>query len=114
MGKIRLDRKKLDYVMLMRDVPSYRELAKRVDVHHNTLNNMVNHDRYSMDLLERVADALGVNPLDLLTTEGFPEPVLVADREWDRLFADPRSNAVLSRLADEALNTPEEDLVEGW
>lgn len=114
MGKILLDRKKLDYVMLMRDVPSYRDLARRIEVHYNTLNNMVNRDQYSMDLLERVASELNVNPLDLLTTEGYPDPVLVADKEWDRLFADPRSDVVLSKLADQARNTPESELVEGW
>lgn len=114
MRKIRLDRKKLDYVMLMRDVPSYRELARRAAVHPNTLNNLVNHERYSMNLLAKVAEVLRVNPLDLLKTEGFPEPILVADREWDRLFADPRTDTVLVELVAEAEATPEDELVEGW
>jgi transcriptional regulator with XRE-family HTH domain len=114
MGKIRIDRKKLDYMMLMRDVPTYRELAKRVGVHHNTVNNMVNRGEYSTGLLEKVADVLGVNPLDLISTEGYPDPILVADRYWDQLLADPRSPGALHQLADEARTTPEEELAEGW
>lgn len=114
MGKIRIDRKKLDYVMLMRDVSTYRELAKRAGVHYNTVNNMINRDTYSTELLEKVADVLDVNPLDLLRTEGFPDPVLVIDQRWDQLLADPRSERALAALAEEARNTPEEELVESW
>lgn len=114
MGKIRVNRKKLDYVMLMREVPSYRELAKRVGVHYNTISNMVNRDEYSIGLLEKVSGVLHVNPLDLLDTEGFPEPVLVADQRWDQLFDDPRSEKALAQMADEAREVPEKELDEGW
>jgi hypothetical protein len=39
---------------------------------------------------------------------------LLADQRWEELFADPRSNALLSDLVASALATPESELKEGW
>ncbi len=39
---------------------------------------------------------------------------IAAERRWDELFADPRSEEILAELAAEARNTPESELGEGW
>jgi hypothetical protein len=39
---------------------------------------------------------------------------LIADQRWEELFADPRSDVLLSDLVAVALATPESELEEGW
>jgi hypothetical protein len=47
---------------------------------------------------------------------GYAEGLAVAydveedERRWEELFADPRSEEVLTRLAEEARSTPDEEL----
>ena len=57
---------------------SVREVARRMDVTRMTVYNLMRGDNTSLDVLSAFASALGVNPLDVLMTEGFPPPLVDA------------------------------------
>jgi hypothetical protein len=43
-------------------------------MHYNSIHKMVKSGRFSIESLEALANVLGCNPIDLVTTEGFPDP----------------------------------------
>lgn len=78
MGKIRLDERRVKVLMAMKGIDSLPELAEMAKMHYNSVYKMVNTGRFSIDSLEALADVLQCNPIDLITTEGFPDPKSVA------------------------------------
>lgn len=51
------------------------EVARRMNVTRMTVYNLMRGDNTTLDVLTAFAAALGVNPLDILMTEGFPDPL---------------------------------------
>ena len=57
---------------------SVAEVSRRMGVTRMTVYNLLKGDNTTLDVLSSFAAALGVNPLDILKTEGFPDPLLEA------------------------------------
>jgi hypothetical protein len=74
MGKIRLDERKVKVLMAMNGIDTLPELAEKAGMHYNSVYKMVNTGRFSIDSIESLANVLGCNPIDLVTTEGYPDP----------------------------------------
>ena len=51
---------------------SVTEVARRMSVTRATVYNLLKGDNTTLDVLSNFAAAIGVNPLDVLVTEGFP------------------------------------------
>jgi Cro/C1-type HTH DNA-binding domain len=78
MGKIRLDERKVKVLMAMNGIDTLPALAEKAGMHYNSVYKMVNTGRFSIDSIESLANVLGCNPIDLMTTEGYPDPKLAA------------------------------------
>ena len=92
---------------------SLREVNDAAGFGPNYIYRLGDSEGILLTTVNRIANALGCNPLDLLdVTEEAKETE--EDQRWHELFADPRSDTVLEKMAAEALATPEEELVEGW
>lgn len=76
--KLRVDSRRLDIAMAAAGVRTDNALAELADITDRTIRNIRTAETCSMQVLERIADALGCNPIDLLTTPGFPDPKLGA------------------------------------
>jgi DNA-binding Xre family transcriptional regulator len=74
MGKIRLDERKVKVLMAMNAIDTLPALAEKAGMHYNSIHKMVKSGRFSIESLEALANVLGCNPIDLVTTEGFPDP----------------------------------------
>lgn len=74
MGKLRLDERKVKVLMAMNGIDSLPELAEAAGMHYNSVYKMVNTGRFSIDSLESLSNVLHCNPIDLITTEGYPDP----------------------------------------
>ena len=57
---------------------SVAEVSRRMNVTRMTVYNLLKGDNTSLDVLSAFAAALNVNPLDILKTEGFPDPFVEA------------------------------------
>jgi len=57
---------------------SVTEVSRRMGVTRMTVYNLLKGDNTSLDVLSAFAAALSVNPLDVLKTEGFPDPLVDA------------------------------------
>jgi transcriptional regulator with XRE-family HTH domain len=51
---------------------SVTEVARRMSVTRATVYNLLKGNNTTLDVLSNFAAAIGVNPLDVLVTEGFP------------------------------------------
>ena len=76
--KLRVDSRRLDIAMAAAGVRTDNALADLADITDRTIRNIRTVETCSMQVLERIAAALGCNPIDLLTTPGFPDPKLGA------------------------------------
>lgn len=76
MGTIRVDKQRVKVLMAIRGIDNYQDLATKTGMHYNNLLRMVNTGRFSVDSLEQLANALSVNPIDLIVTPGYPDPNL--------------------------------------
>jgi DNA-binding Xre family transcriptional regulator len=74
MGKLRLDGRRLKVLMAMNGIDTLPQLAEQANMHYNSVYKMVNTGRFSIDSIESLANVLGCNPIDLVTTEGYPDP----------------------------------------
>jgi len=54
------------------DSLSVAEVSRRMGVTRMTVYNLLKGDNTTLDVLSSFAAAIGVNPLDVLMTEGFP------------------------------------------
>jgi len=57
---------------------SVTEVSRRMNVTRMTVYNLLKGHNTSLDVLSAFAAALNVNPLDILKTEGFPDPLVEA------------------------------------
>lgn len=57
---------------------SLRDLADASDIGEATLYRIVNGAKFNSTTLEKLADALDCNPVDLLDVSGYPDPHMVA------------------------------------
>ena len=55
---------------------SVAEIARQMGVTRMTVYNLLKGDNTTLDVLSSFAAALNTNPLDILKTEGFPDPLL--------------------------------------
>jgi len=69
-----VDSHKLNVIMAMEGVRTDEDLETRSSVTARTIRNVRQTGRCSFDTLEKLATALEHNPLDFLTTSGFPVP----------------------------------------
>ena len=78
MQKVSIDGSKAREIM-DRDKLSVVEVARRMDVSRMTVYNLLEGNNTSLELLTTFCVALNnTNPLDILKTEGFPDPLLEA------------------------------------
>lgn len=78
---VRLDNKRLDVVMAAAGIKTDRALGELSGVDERTIRNVRRHGKCSFDVWNKLAAALGCNPIDLLVTEGYPDP------KWAALVA---------------------------
>lgn len=77
--KLYIDRMKVRTFMRKRGYRYFRDLAAAMGVHHLSLLRRVtrhNVGYFRNDFVERMAEVLDCNPIDLLSTTGFPQPSL--------------------------------------
>jgi transcriptional regulator with XRE-family HTH domain len=72
--KLRIDGERVHALMREKGIRSVQELAAMSGVHANTLTPVLRGGGWSARTAERLAAALGCNPIDLLVSEGYPEP----------------------------------------
>lgn len=72
--RLKVDPRKLDIAMATSGVRTDNALAEMANVTDRTIRNIRNEETCSLRVLERIAISLGCNPIDLLTTPGFPDP----------------------------------------
>ena len=78
MQKVSIDGSKAREIM-DRDKLSVVEVARRMDVSRMTVYNLLEGNNTSLELLTTFCVALNnTNPLDILKTEGFPDPLVDA------------------------------------
>lgn len=75
---VRLDTHRLDIAMALRGIRSYIQLADEAGMSARNLQYAMREGRCTFDVLNKLAVALGVNPIDLLVTPGHPDPKLAA------------------------------------
>ncbi len=77
MGTLRLDERRVKVLMAMNGIDSIPALAEMADMHYNSLYKMISTGRFSIDSIEAISNILQCNPIDLLVTDGYPDPKLV-------------------------------------
>lgn len=78
MQKVSIDGSRAREIM-DRDKLSVVEVARRMDVSRVTVYNLLEGNNTSLELLTTFCVALNnTNPLDILKTEGFPDPLVDA------------------------------------
>jgi DNA-binding Xre family transcriptional regulator len=77
MGVI-IDRGKVKMFMGARGIPDQGRLAEKAGIDQDTVTKVLKGNGFRSVTLEALADALGVNPIDILTFEGYPAPHLAA------------------------------------
>ena len=77
MSKITLSQQRIEEFMPHAQPPikSHAELARRADISYVTLKRAYDGENYTRDTLAALAAALGRNPHDLESVEGFPPPL---------------------------------------
>ena len=78
MGQLRLDGRRVKVLMVMNDIDSLTALAEKAKMHYNSVYKMLNTGRFSIDSIEALANVLNCNPIDLMSTQGYPDPKLEA------------------------------------
>lgn len=73
MTRLRLDARYIRYLMQQRGIVSLRDLSAASDVHVNTLTVVMRGGRWRPGTVERLADVLGCDPTELITSKE-PEP----------------------------------------
>ena len=74
MGKLIIDRERIDILMRSAEIDTYVELAKRAQLHPNTLTKILKGEKWQSETVEKLASVLECNPIDLLVTVGFTLP----------------------------------------
>lgn len=76
-----VDATRLDIAMAIAGLRTDEKLAEKSGVDDRTLRNIRKLGKCSFDTLNKIASAIGCNPIDLLRTTGYPDP------KWDALAA---------------------------
>ena len=71
---LKVDERKVRVFMADRGIHTIEELAERSGVTSLTIRRLFKGAGFKSDTVQKLADALGCNPLDLLTVEGYPDP----------------------------------------
>ena len=71
---LKVDERKVRVFMADRGIYTIEDLAKLSGVSSFTIRKLFKGAGFKSDTVQRLADALGCNPLDLLTVEGYPDP----------------------------------------
>ena len=74
MQKSIIDRERVDLLMKQVDIGTYADLAKQTGLHKNTLTKILNGSKWHSDTIDKLAIALRCNPIDLISTIGYPSP----------------------------------------
>ena len=74
MGKLIIDRERIDILMRSAEIDTYVELAKRAQLHPNTLTKILKGEKWQSETVEKLASVLECNPIDLLVAVGFTLP----------------------------------------
>ena len=72
--RIKIDELRVKQFMLMVGIETQLELARRSGLDKQTVSRALNGDTFRSDTLSKLAEALNVNPMDLVSAEGFPAP----------------------------------------
>lgn len=79
MPRLAVDWKKVRIYMALRGINTEGELTKIAGLNRETVVQLKKGEScFESKTVSRLAVALGCNPLDLLRTEGFPDPHMVA------------------------------------
>lgn len=70
----RISKKKLKMWMAIRGFEKVEDLASKAEISPVTIYSNWDTNRFQGQTLDKLASALEVNPIDLLDTEGFPDP----------------------------------------
>jgi len=71
---IRVDEKRLKVAMIAAGIKTDRDLAEKSGVDERTIRNVKRLGTCSFDAWNKLAMAIGCNPIDLLVTQGYPDP----------------------------------------
>ncbi len=71
---LRIDERKLRIIMATRGIDTLQELSEKSGVSYSTLYNVLNGAPFRSVTLQGLAQALEVNPVDLMVIEGYPVP----------------------------------------
>ena len=78
---VRIDNKRLDVAMAAAGVKTDKALDSLSGVDERTIRNVRRNGKASFEVWNKLATALDCNPIDLLVTEGYPDP------KWAALVA---------------------------
>lgn len=69
-----VSKRKLKRWMAIRDFERFEDLAVAAKISPTTIYRIVETNKFNGKTLDAIAQALGVNPMDLLEAEGYPLP----------------------------------------
>lgn len=69
-----ISKKRLELLMERAGIETYQELAAAADVHPNSLTRIIGKGGWKSETVEKLAKALSCNPIDMMETDGFPDP----------------------------------------
>ena len=75
-NSLKIDNERVDLLMKRANIKSYRALAEKANIHYNTVTNIMRGGTFDSNTARKLAWALNCNPIDLMTTKGFPDPNL--------------------------------------
>ncbi len=71
---VRIDAKRLKIAMTIKGLETDKDLAAASGVDERTIRNIKSNGSGSFEVWNRLAEACGCNPIDLLVTPGYPDP----------------------------------------
>lgn len=78
MKRLQVNERTVRILMAAKGIPDTEELGKRAGFSGQTIRNLFEGKEFRSSTLKGLADALDVNPLDLLEVDGYPAPHLGA------------------------------------
>lgn len=74
MSQLTINKRTVKVLMAAKGIDSNEELAKLAGFSGQTMRNLLDGGEFRSSTLKALADALEVNPLDLLEIDGYPAP----------------------------------------
>lgn len=100
---MRVDWKKIKHMMIERGIRSDAELARGAGVHPNTIGK---NDGFRSDTVDRIAEYLGCNPLDLIAVDA-PTPAPTSAAATLRAQQRDKLNATIGSVTSEPDSKPD-------